>query len=483
MTIVLAHGIGGLRDLPVPTWLFYYGAALVLLLSFIALWALWTKPHLEQLSRGRPLPDSLARVFLSSTMRIALGTIGFGLFLLVAAAALVGEPSPTQNIAPTFVYVLFWLGVVVLVVLFGNVWAWLSPWRAAADAVAWTAERLGVSWEPPLDYPERLGRWPAAVLLLAFAALELAYIEPADPRMLALAIYLYSGITWLGMLAFGRRAWLENGDAFAVYFGLLSRLSPFAVREVEGRQHILVRPPLLSVSLRGAGPGTLAFVAVMLGTVAFDGFSRTSWWIDRRYDVIIALGDSPTLADAVATLLNVAGLLAMVRRRRGRLHAGGPDRRAALLAGEAVDAVPGEPRPHRPRLPGRALLLSPLLPGAGGDPARLGPLRLGLGPVRNRRLPAELRRAERERHLVRAGCRARRGARRGPRPRPRSGREPRRLAQARRRDAVPDAGADGALHRRRALAAVGGLVLLQVMLPSFWVASTKPESPLARSQG
>lgn len=310
--MVLAHGIGGLRDLPVPAWLFYYGAALVLLLSFIALWALWTKPHLEQLSRGRPLPGWLPRVLLSGTMRIALGAIGFGLFLLVAAAALVGEPSPTQNIAPTFVYVLFWLGVVVLVVLFGNVWAWLNPWRAGADAVAWIAEHLGVSWEPPLDYPERLGRWPAAVLLLAFAALELAYVEPADPRTLALAIYLYSGITWLGMLAFGRRAWLENGDAFAVYFGLLSRLSPFAVREAEGERQIVIRPPLLGVSLRGAGPGALAFVAVMLGTVAFDGFSRTSWWIDRRYDVIISVGDSPQLAAAAATLFNVAGLVTLV---------------------------------------------------------------------------------------------------------------------------------------------------------------------------
>ncbi len=312
MTPILAHGIGGLRDLPVPTWLFYYGAALVLLLSFIALWALWTKPRLEQLSQGRALRGWLPRVLLSRAMRIALGAIGFGLFLLVAATALVGEPSPTQNIAPTFVYVLFWLGVVVLVVLFGNVWAWLNPWRAGADAAAWISERLGVPWEPPLDYPERLGRWPAAVLLLAFAALELAYVEPADPRMLALAIYLYSGITWLGMLAFGRRAWLENGDAFAVYFGLLSRLSPFALREAEGERQIVIRPPLLSVSLRGAGPGTLAFVTIMLGTVAFDGFSRTSWWIDRRYDVIISLGDSPRLAAAVATLFNVVGLLAMV---------------------------------------------------------------------------------------------------------------------------------------------------------------------------
>jgi hypothetical protein len=36
----LAHGIGAVRDLPVPMWLFYYGAGVVLIVSFVALGAL-----------------------------------------------------------------------------------------------------------------------------------------------------------------------------------------------------------------------------------------------------------------------------------------------------------------------------------------------------------------------------------------------------------------------------------------------------------
>jgi hypothetical protein len=313
VTLLLAHGIGGIRDLPVPLWLFYYGGALVLLLSFLALWALWPRPRLERLGRGRPVSAAFEKILLSPASRILLGTVGFGLLVLVAAAALVGDPSPTRNIAPTFVYVIFWLGVVVLVVVFGNVWAALNPWRAAADGVAWLSERAGFAWEPPLPYPARLGRWPAAVLLLAFAALELAYTEPANPRALALAIYVYSAVTWFAMLAFGRAAWLANGEAFSVYFGFFSRLSPFAVHEKAGRRRIVVRPPLVGVSIRDPRPGTVAFVAVMLGTVGFDGFSRTTWWQDRRYDLTSGLAaDSPGLADLVGTLLNVAGLIAVV---------------------------------------------------------------------------------------------------------------------------------------------------------------------------
>ena len=60
-------------------------------------------------------------------------------------------------------------------------------------------------------------------------------------------------------------------------------------------------------------PGTLAFVAVMLGSVAFDGFSRTTWWQERRYSAVEPfLGDSAALADAVGGLVNFAGLVAAI---------------------------------------------------------------------------------------------------------------------------------------------------------------------------
>ena len=68
----------------------------------------------------------------------------------------------------------------------------MNPWLAFANGVAWVWEKLGQNWTPPLAYPERLGVWPGAFLLFCFAALELAYAEPASPRALALAIALYS---------------------------------------------------------------------------------------------------------------------------------------------------------------------------------------------------------------------------------------------------------------------------------------------------
>jgi len=293
MSLWVAHGIGGVKDLPIPIWLFYYGAAAALILSFAALGLLWRRPLLEG-DTGRPLFRLPVR-----PLRFFLGTLGLALFVLVFLAALVGERSAGTNLAPTFVWILFWLGLVPLSVLLGNVWAWLSPWRAAADALAWVWREARLEWEAPFAYPERLGRWPAAVLLLAFASLELAYRDPSDPRMLALAIAIYSWITWVGMAAFGRAQWLANGEAFAVYFGLLARLSPFDLRG----DRVWVHRPLERVARPTERPGTVAFVAVMLGSVAFDGFSRSSTWQNRLFGI-----DST----ATAFLFNLAGLLVAV---------------------------------------------------------------------------------------------------------------------------------------------------------------------------
>jgi hypothetical protein len=291
ISLPLAHGIGGVTDPPIPMWLAYYSAAAVLVLSFAALGALWKRPLLE---------DEARRMLLNpvTALRVLFGTIGFGLFVVVFYAALAGERSSGTNIAPTFVYVVFWLGLVPLVVLFGNVWRWLNPWRAAADATAWLWARSRLEWEPPFAYPERLGRWPAALLLFSFAALELAWTDPSDPRALALGIAIYSWIVWVGAAAYGREAWFANGDAFSVYFGLLSRLSLFVVE----RGRISRRRPLAGVARREEPRGTLAFVAVMLGTVAFDGFSRMSFWVNRVFG----------LSEAKYVAANIAGMAAAV---------------------------------------------------------------------------------------------------------------------------------------------------------------------------
>ena len=316
--VVLAHGIGQVKDLPVPGWLFYYGAALVLILSFVALGVLWTRPKLEDPPEW-PLPRGIQRALRSRLLRVVLAAVSVGLFVGVVAAGLVGKDSPVLNIAPAFVYVVFWLGVPLLTVLFGGVWRVLNPWRAVADAAAWVSARLGGDWRAPVEYPARLGRWPSAVLVFCFVALELAYTDPSSPRKIAIAACVYAWLTWTGAAAFGREAWFANGDGFTAYFALLARLAPFGVRRREGREEIVARPPLAGLPRLDGRPGTIALVSVVLGSVAFDGLSRTRWWQDHVHDksdtAVFAIGLLGLLAAAVFVavtyLVAVAGARAL----------------------------------------------------------------------------------------------------------------------------------------------------------------------------
>jgi hypothetical protein len=270
-----AHGLAGRADLPIPPWLFGWAATMVLIVSFVALAALWPKPRLQDpplrpLGRFPGWPDAIC------------GAIGVALFALVVYSGLSGTSTATENFTPTFVYVNFWVGLVIASVLFGDVFRAFNPWRATGRAAGWLARHVAGDRIPaPLPYPERLGRWPAVIGILSFAWMELAYTNKADPATLALLAIAYAVIQLVGQALYGVEPWTGRGDAFGVYFGLFARLSPLARRD--GR--LCWRPPLSGATTLAVVPGTIALLCVMIGTTSFDGFSSTSVWTSIAPDL------------------------------------------------------------------------------------------------------------------------------------------------------------------------------------------------------
>jgi len=59
----------------------------VLVLSFLALGALWKRPQLEARAAGRPLPVGLERVLRSTALQVVLGALSAGLLALVFLTA------------------------------------------------------------------------------------------------------------------------------------------------------------------------------------------------------------------------------------------------------------------------------------------------------------------------------------------------------------------------------------------------------------
>ncbi|MEA2363505.1 MAG: hypothetical protein QOD71_2650 [Thermoleophilaceae bacterium] len=313
MITLFAHagGLIGRSDLPIPEWLFGWAAAIVLVISFVALAVLWPEPRLER-ARWRPLPGLLGRVPASRPVEILCGAIGVALLGLVIYAGLRGTQSPAANFAPTFVFVLFWIGLVPVSVIFGDVFRAFNPWRAVGRAVGWAAGRVVRNGLPaPLQYPERLGHWPAAVGVFAFAVLELVISGGDKPETVAIATLVYSALTFVAMALYGVEAWSARGETYSVYFNLFSRISPF-----ETRDRVLgLRPPLSGLAHLKAGAGTAPLLAVMLGSVTFDGAGEAPLWTGIAPDLskfFENLGLSPQPAFEMAFLVGLTAAVLLV---------------------------------------------------------------------------------------------------------------------------------------------------------------------------
>jgi hypothetical protein len=278
---LIAHGISVRTDLPVPEVIFWWAASVVLAVSFVALATLWPKPRLED-PGWRPLPGGIGRSLASRPVEIACGAIGVFLFALTVYAGFEGTQSTTANWTPIFIFVIFWLAPIPLSILFGDVFRAFNPWRAIGRAIAWIARTISRAELPePLAYPAWLGRWPAAAGIFGFAALELVYAGRNQPENLAIAVLVYSAVTFIGMALYGVERWTTRGEAFSMYFNLFSRISVFETRDGE----VGLRKPLSGLPRLNPVPGTVALLMVMIGTVSFDGFTNKRTWNAHSADI------------------------------------------------------------------------------------------------------------------------------------------------------------------------------------------------------
>lgn len=264
--MVLAHGVGGRSDLPVPVWMFAYGAAFALLISFVALRILWPRPRLSAASTGVELPVVAQRA--RPALSVVLRSVGLAFFAATVVAAVFGSSEGASNVAPYAVCVMFWIGVPIASALLGDVFAAANPFDTLALL---------------LRIPERTtradpGLWPAAVMIGSFTWLELAYYNGCgDPVALSWWLGCYTIATLAGAAIWGR-GWLRTGEGFAALFGLIARIAPFHW-DPTGRR-LRLRLPLSGLAAAPPTAATLAVVLVALGSTSFDGFSRTRLWGD-----------------------------------------------------------------------------------------------------------------------------------------------------------------------------------------------------------
>ena len=307
-----AHGFGERYDLPLPLWMYLIGAGAAVAFSFVIIGLLLRNtPGLHGYARLNLLQWPAGRLLVHPATLLLVKVASALAFLLVIAAGVYGVQNPNENLAPTMVWVIWWVGLAYVSALVGNLWALLNPWKII---FSWK-ERL-FRWVNPegtlsfnLPYPRWLGVWPGVALFLGFAWVETVFPGSARPLNLGLLAVGYSLITWAGMVLFGKHVWLRHGEAFSIAFAFLARFAPTEVRVVDSRAceqcslacqdksgecvdcyecFEAAEPGRREVNLRPFAAGLLrdderhlsqvAFVLLMLATVTFDGFTATPTW-------------------------------------------------------------------------------------------------------------------------------------------------------------------------------------------------------------
>ncbi len=307
-----AHGFGERYDLPIPLSYFLVGAAAAVALSFVVIGL-----FLRQGGEAAPYPRRnllktplLGGALSSRWPSLAARAASALVFVIVLSAGLVGTQRPLESISPTFVWIIWWVGMGYVSALLGNLWALVNPWKIVYEWVQKLVREDGDDGEAGLlDYPDGLDVWPAVILFGLFAWLENVYGGASRPFNLSVLILGYSAVTWAGMLTFGKHRWLRHGEVFSVLFGFFARFSPTEVRVSErarcescasgcglddecvdcyecfdaagpGARELNVRPYAVGLAqVKRVSPAAAVLVAAAVATVTFDGIMETSVWV------------------------------------------------------------------------------------------------------------------------------------------------------------------------------------------------------------
>src|SRR5215218_2902084 len=315
-----AHGLGQSQNLPLPFWLYLFAAATVVLLSFVQISLLVNEAHALPFYPRRNLLEigAVRAVLTSRPLLIGLRLLSVVLFLLVIISGIFGVQAPSANFAPTFVWIIWWVGLSFFTAFVGNIWPLINPWQVLFEWTEGLARLVGLKRGLHLggDYPQSWGIWPALVLYAGFIWIENDFAGSATPLYIALFALLYSMFTWSSMVLFGKETWLQKGEAFSVYFGILGRFAPTEVRVSDPQlchqcsskackeagaggcvncyecfakappedRELNLRPPAVGLSLgERVSPDRLVLVVFLLASVTYDSLLGTPPWVRLEY--------------------------------------------------------------------------------------------------------------------------------------------------------------------------------------------------------
>lgn len=297
--IQLAHGVGRVYELPVPLYLYLFGAAATVAASFVI--AIGT-------SGLRTITDRrLGGSGASEVVGTILKVIGLVTFVLTIAT---GITNPERGLTPATL--MFWVVLIVMMLvtnaLLNGAWTATDPWTTLESF--WSSED-----KEPRDPPWWLA--PLGIYALFWFELVSGYGFEGSGVVLALAIYTVYTLTIRSMFPGGWR----DADPLWILFGFAGRSAPLTLSE----GGLVTHSPVKGLDEERPMPlGLFVALFALLGSTTLDNVRETEGWVTAMETIgldalPVKLLDSLLLAlFGLAFFLPFLLTIAIARRWLGR---------------------------------------------------------------------------------------------------------------------------------------------------------------------
>ena len=313
-----------------PTGHYLVGGALAVAASFALL------VLVDPIALKRFVGEKVARGPVRPRGRTVASLLSFLVLAALLAAGLLGSRDPLSNPLPLMFWSVFWVGLVFLQGVAGNVWFWLDPWYGPVRLARWLTGRPGEG--AAMAYPGALAYWPAVAGFAGFAWFELVHDAPDDPARLATVLGLYWLATFAMMLLFGHREWSRKGEFLSVFLTMVGKIG---VVSADGPDEGDKARPRVALSWPGARladqkplpPSGTLFLVLALASVSFDGLMRSFFWLG-----LAGINPLEFPGRSAVVWQNTAGIAAMAAALGGAFL-------LAVWAGERLAGRRGSPWP------------------------------------------------------------------------------------------------------------------------------------------
>ena len=243
-TEFINHGVVNVGDLPIPFDMVLNASTLVVVITFVYLKISWKESIVvpsKEVFVDRP--NIIGKIF------------GATILFFLIAPGIIGNESSKTSITPLILWVFLWIGVPILGLLFGDVYAKFNPLNL-----------VRISSNKPRSV------YVSCFLFLGLTWFELVWREPGNPLNIAsVFIILFVGVNLIRY--FYKKSIIEVDPLLLLHY-LYSKLKLFNSKPY-------FRSLINNIGNLAKLNGIEYFILLMIGTVTYDGLRETTFWYNQ----------------------------------------------------------------------------------------------------------------------------------------------------------------------------------------------------------